>query len=101
MSELSDAATIRRLPGGELQQARIIRISSDRLSVLPAGNNGDSSKGAALEAGALVEVGSSGAIYLGRVLERQPDSLLTVVVEHFIDLAALEEIEKAWLTEPD
>jgi hypothetical protein len=97
MSEASEAVTIRRLPRGEARAARIgYRESgrhrgSDRLGVrLTAG------EGEAFEAGTLVEIDAAQAVYLGEVVDRQQDSLVTVAVEHCIDRAALAEIEKAW-----
>jgi hypothetical protein len=97
MSEVSEAVTIRRLPRGEARPARIVvrgsdrQGDSDRLGVrLTAGET------EAFEAGTLVEIDAVQALYLGEVVGRQQDSLVTVAVEHSIDRAALAEMEKAW-----
>jgi len=94
MLESSEFATIRRLPDGSARTARIASRSADRLTLVSFHDEPDG----AFDAGALVEIDSSEALYLGEVIGRQKDSLVTVVVEHFIDRAALAEIERVWKT---
>jgi hypothetical protein len=96
MPELSEAVTIRRLPGGQARAARMVKNSSDRLTVLPAGSEGEG-----FDAGALVEIEGAQALYLGEVVERQADSRITIAVEHFVDLGALADIEKTWKAAAD
>ena len=95
MPELSEAVTIRRLPGGDARPAHMTQ-NSDRLTLSLAGNEGET-----FEAGALVEIEGPQGLYLGEVVNPQADSLVTVAVEHFVDLHALAEIEKTWKTTPD
>lgn len=91
MPEPSEVVTIRRLPDGDAQPARVAVRTSDRLALVPAGGPEEG-----FEAGTLVEIEDAQALYLGQVVGRQPDSLVDIAVEHFIDRAALAEIEKAW-----
>jgi hypothetical protein len=94
MPELDETAAIRRLPDGAALPARIRRRDADRLVVaLAVKVSGDR-----LEVGALVEIQSSSAIYLGEVASIEQDAQVTVAVEHFIDKAALEKIEQVWAT---
>lgn len=93
MFEGNETATIRRLPSGTAQPARIEQRASDRLGVWVTAGGAE-----AFEAGALVEIAGEQAVYLGEVVDRQPDSRVTVTVEHFIDRAALAEIERGWKT---
>jgi hypothetical protein len=90
----TEFVTIRRLPDGAAQSARIANQAPDRLALAPAGD--EPSLG--FDAGTLVQIDSPEAVYLGEVIGRQHDSLVTVAVEHFIDRAALAEIEKVWKT---
>jgi hypothetical protein len=90
----TEFVTIRRLPDGAAQSARIANQSPDRLALTPAGDE----PGLGFDAGMLVQIDSPEAVYLGEVIGRQNDSLVTVAVEHFIDRAALAEIEKVWKT---
>ena len=92
MSEGTESVTIRRLPGGDARPARMIEHSLDRLTII-LGNTGSEE---ALEAGALVEVDSDQALYLGKVLSRHADAPITVAIEHFLNRGALAEIEQAW-----
>jgi hypothetical protein len=93
MFEVSETATIRRLPRGAAQPARIEKRASDRLGVwVPAGGS------EAFEAGALVEIDGEQAVYLGEVVDRHPDSSVTITVQHLIDRVTLAEIEKGWKT---
>ena len=91
MSEPSEVGIIRRLPDGAPHPARIVNREADRLSVSfiedPSGE---------FKAGTLVEIDSPQALYLGEIASREPDSFLTITVEHFIDHAALDEIQKSW-----
>jgi len=84
--------TIRRLPDGTAQAARITNRAPGRLALAPVGH--EPAQG--FDAGVLVEIGAPEAVYLGEIIGRQKDSLVTVAVEHFIDRAALAEIEKVW-----
>lgn len=87
--------TIRRLPDGGPQTGRIRERAADRLSIAP-----DEAALVGFDAGSLVEVQSTETLYLGEVAHSEPDSLVTVVVEHFFDCAAVAEIEKGWQTAP-
>ena len=93
MSEPSEAAKLRRLPGGSPQQALIIKRALSEVVLRPAGGDW-----AGLEAGALVEIETASTLLLGEVIRRDAESLLTVSVEHFVDQAALAEIEEAGKT---
>jgi hypothetical protein len=91
MPEGSEAVTVRRLPDGDAQPARIeSREHHQLLIALPA-----EQAGGKFTAGTLVEIQSQEAIYLGAVLHRQ-DFHLTISVEHALNRAALAEIEDAW-----
>ena|ERR1700730_10700321 len=92
MSEATEFVTVRRLPDGGAQTALIANRAPDRLALAPVGD--EPSLG--FEAGMLVQIDSPAATYLGEVIGRQKDSLLTVAVEHFIDRSALTEIQKVW-----
>ena len=94
MSERNEFVTVRRLPDGGVQTVRIANRAPGRLSLVT--NGGDAGKG--FDAGVLVEVDAPEAMYFGQVIGRQDDSLVTVAVEHFINRAALAEIEKVWKT---
>ena len=94
MPDPTEFVTIRRLPDGDTQTARIVNQSPDRLALAPVG----AEPGPGLATGMLVQIDSPEAMYLGEVIGRQKDSLVTVAVEHFIDRAALAEIEKVWKT---
>jgi len=108
MPELSEDVTVRRLPDGVAQPARMAKPDRDHLTVCGFARNGDGLN-ACIPAGAMVEVEASQAIYLGVVVSRPPDSsgtdcatvaCFTVAVEHFIDRAALAQIDTAWKTAP-
>jgi hypothetical protein len=94
MSEATEFVTVRRLPDGGAQSARIANLAPERLALAPIG--GEASLG--FETGMLVQIDSPAATYFGEVVGRQADSLLTVAVEHFIDRSALSEIQKVWKT---
>jgi hypothetical protein len=88
----NDFVTIRRLPDGTAQTAQVSNRAPGRLALAAVGDE----PVLPFEAGALVEIDSPEAVYLGEVIGRHQDSLVTVAVEHFIDRAALAEIEKVW-----
>jgi hypothetical protein len=90
MSEGSEAVTVRRLPDGDVQPARMeVREPHQLLIALP---NEPTCK---FEAGALIEIQSSETIYLGTVLH-QRNSGMAISIEHSVNRAALAEIEDAW-----
>jgi hypothetical protein len=91
MSKPSDFVTIRRLPDGRAQPARMTDRTADRVTVAPAGEDW-----VGLETGSLVEIDAPEVLYLGEIAGCQPDSLVVVSVEHFVDRAALAEIESVW-----
>jgi len=93
MFEPSEIVTIRHLPDGDAHPARIVNQAADRIDLMPIAEVSDE-----WQTGALVEIRSPKAIYLGEVAGRQPDSLVTVAVEHFIDRASLAQVEKVWKT---
>lgn len=93
MFEPSEIVTIRHLPDGDEHPARIVDQAADHIDVMPIAEVPDR-----FQTGALVEIRSPKAIYLGEVVGRRQDSLMTVAVEHFIDRASLAGIEKAWKT---
>lgn len=92
MPESDEAATIRCLPDGTAQTARLTTRTPGRLELTPGGGK----PMRAIAVGALVEIDTPAAVYLGEVIGLQKDSQVTVAVEHFIDRAALEEIDKVW-----
>ena len=85
--------TVRGLPDGRCQSARISGQQENRLEI-------DSVEGVwnGFDLGTPVEIETASTIYLGEVVNRCPDSLLGVVVEHTIDRARLAEIENIWKT---
>jgi len=89
MAELSEEITVRRLPDGEPRSGSLER--RDRRNFLISNLN----DWAEFEAGALIEIQSEKAVYLGQVLSQQEASLL-VAVEHALSRVALTEIEKVW-----
>jgi hypothetical protein len=91
MPEGSAAATVRRLPDGDAQPARIESREHDRLLIALPGD----AAAREFDAGALIEIQSEEAIYLGAVLHRQ-DLQVAISVEHAVNRAALAEIEDAW-----
>ncbi|HEY4360934.1 MAG TPA: hypothetical protein VGN17_08195 [Bryobacteraceae bacterium] len=91
MSERSEAVTVRRLPDGPVQPARIESREGHQL-LLSSLSEGEVRE---FPSGALLEIQSGDSIYLGAVLCRQ-DSGTLVAVEHVIHRAALAEIEEAW-----
>jgi hypothetical protein len=94
MPEPNEFVTIRRLPDGAAQSARIANQTPDRLALAPLGDE----PGLGFDTGMLVQIDTPKVMYLGEVIGRQEDALVTVAVEHFIDRAALAEIEKVWKT---
>jgi len=94
MPEGIEFVSIRRLPDGGRRNVQIVSRAPGRLSLAPV----DNEPNPAFDAGALVEIDGPQTIYLGEVIGRQKDSLVTVAVEHFIDRGALAEIEKVWRT---
>ena len=91
MSDGGEAVTIRRLPDGDVQPARMESREPHQL-LIALSNEPAAGK---FEAGALVEIQCSEAIYLGTVLH-QRNSGMTICVEHSVNRAALAEIEDAW-----
>lgn len=91
MLQPSDVVTIRRLPDGDPQSGRMKDHAAGRLIIVAAHD-----PLAGFDPGTLVEVQSDEALYLGEVTAREPDSQVTVAVEHFLDRATLAEIEKGW-----
>jgi hypothetical protein len=91
MSEGSAAVTVRRLPDGDAQPARIESREHDQLLIALR----DGSAAREFEAGVLIEVQSEEAIYLGAVSHRQ-DLQVTIFIEHAVNRAALAEVEDAW-----
>ena len=91
MSDGGEAVTVRLLPDGAPEPACI--KTSKRHELLLSSANGGS--GPVFKPGALIEIQSPSAIYLGAVL-RQEDRGLLVAVEHSIDRASLAEIERVW-----
>jgi hypothetical protein len=91
MSEGSETVTVRRLPDGHVQPARIETREHHHLLIALAGE----AAARGFEAGALIEIQSAETIYLGTVL-RQQDSRLGISVEHAVNRAVLAEIEDAW-----
>jgi hypothetical protein len=94
MPDPTEFVTIRRLPDGVTQTARVANQGPGRLALAPIGVEPP----LGFATGMLVQIDSPEAMYLGEVIEPQKDSLVTVAVEHFIDRAALAEIEKVWKT---
>jgi hypothetical protein len=94
MPEQTEFVTVRRLPDGGAQTARIANRAPDRLALEPVDNEPD----LGFEPGVLVQIDSPAAMYLGEVVGPPKNSLLTVAVEHFIDRSALAEIQKVWKT---
>jgi hypothetical protein len=94
MSEATEFVTVRRLPDGGAQSARIASRDPERLALAPIGDEA----GLGFEAGMLVQIDSPAATYLGEVVGPQMDSLLTIAVEHFIDRSTLTEIQNVWKT---
>jgi len=91
MPEGSAAVTVRRLPDGDAQSARIESREHDRLLIVLPGD----AAAREFEAGTLIEIESEEAIYLGAVLHRQ-DLHVWISVEHAVNRAALAEIEDTW-----
>jgi hypothetical protein len=103
MPELSEVVTVRKLPDGGAQPARIAKPDIDHLTVFQLGVEGENLNAGILPIGTLVEIDGAEAIYFGKVVARQSDpsetadtDRFTVSVEHFIDRAALAEIDTAW-----
>jgi hypothetical protein len=92
MPESNEFVRIRSLRDGSVQTAQIAHRAPGRLALAALGGDPD----LVLKAGALVEIDCPEAVYLGEVIGRQKDSLVTVAVEHFIDRATLAEINKVW-----
>ncbi len=90
--EPSELVTIRSLPDGQAQPARIAAQTPDRMTVAL----GD--EGSGPEIGATVEIDAPEFIYLGEIVGRQAGSGVIVAVEHFVDRAGLDEIQNAWKT---
>lgn len=86
----TDIVTIRRLPDGEKQAARLADRSAERLTLyLERASN-------VLKAGMLVEIEARGGFYLCALTTVATDGAISVVVEHFVDRAALLELERSW-----
>jgi hypothetical protein len=98
MSERNEAVTVRRLPDGPVQSARIENLEGPQL-LLSLFSEGTSSQATAreFEAGTLIEIQSEESILLGAVVRSQ-DARIAVTVEHAINRTALAEIEEAWRT---
>jgi len=95
MPEPQDTVTIRPLPDGEKQPARVADRRPGRVTVIPCDHESNG-----LKPGALVEIEASRGFYLGEVVAAAEDGALTIAVEHFVDRAALMEVEKAWKNAP-
>lgn len=89
MSGQMDLVTVRRLPDGEPQTARIESGGRRQILITLIDDAQD------FPLGALVEAQTSETLYLGEVLERR-ESRLVVAVEHAINRAALGEIDEMW-----
>lgn len=89
MSELSEEITVRRLPDGEPRLGSLER--RDRRHFLIS----NLKDWAEFEAGALIEIQSEKAVYLGQVLGQEGSSLL-ISIEHSLNRAAMMEIVKVW-----
>lgn len=85
-----DAVTVRRLPDGEPQTARI--ENGERRHILITLENEACQE---FPLGSLVEAQSPETLYLGQVLELR-DLRLVVAVEHAINRATLAEIDEMW-----
>jgi hypothetical protein len=103
MPELSEVVTVRELPDGGAQPARIAKADIDHLIVFQLGAEGEDLKAGILPIGTLVEIEGAEAIYFGEVVARQSDfsgtpgtDRFTVSVDHFIERAALADIDTAW-----
>jgi hypothetical protein len=103
MPELSEVVTVRKLPDGGAQPARIAKPDIDHVTVFQLGVEGEDLSAGRLPIGTLVEIEGAEAIYFGEVVACQSDpsgtagaNRFTVSVEHFIDRAALAEIDTAW-----
>lgn len=103
MPELSEVVTVRKLPDGGAQLARIAKPDIDHLTVFQLGVEAEGLNAGTLPIGTLVEIDGTEAIYFGEVVARQSDpsgttgaDSFTVSVEHFIDRASLAEIDTAW-----
>lgn len=88
-AELSEEITVRRLPDGEARCGSLLR--RDRRHFLIS----NLKDGAEFDAGALIEIQSEKAVYLGQVLGQQESSLV-ISIEHALSRASLMEIEKEW-----
>lgn len=103
MPELSEVVTVRKLPDGGAQPARLAKPDVDHLIVFPLEVQADALHASIPPIGALVEIEGAEAIYFGEVVAGQSDpsgtvstDRFTVSVEHFIDRVALAEIDTAW-----
>ncbi|HLW75692.1 MAG TPA: hypothetical protein VKS01_01885 [Bryobacteraceae bacterium] len=83
--------TIRRLPDGPRQSARITNRTIDHITLIPSGENANE-----MGAGSLVEIDGVEGFYLGEIVALQAESKILVAIEHFVDRAALAEIESVW-----
>ncbi len=82
---------VRRLPAGETFPALLSNLADNRRGLqlhFPASPPD-------ILAGALVEVVSDSAIYLGEI-RSSTESTVAVAVEHILDRAVLGEIERVW-----
>lgn len=91
MAEANEVVTVRRLPDGDVCPARMTKGDGDCLSLLAADGEWDQ-----FGSGALVEIETKETLYLGEVASHEPGFPLIVAVQHFIDRAALAELEKNW-----
>jgi len=92
MLESSELITIRRLPDGPPQPVTIASRAEDRLTLKASAEHPNG-----FETGALVEINCPEGFYLGEIAGRQKEEpQIVVAVEHFVDRAALAEIESAW-----
>jgi len=91
MPERSETVTVRRLPDGAVRPALMESLERHQLLLAPLGDEPSPE----LETGALIEIQSDDAIFLGEILRRQ-DSQMVIAVEHAINREALAEIEDAW-----
>lgn len=93
MHDQGEVVTVRLLPTGEPQPARLESQAGPRLRIRLT----DDTAVPGLGASALVEVQSEQFLYLGEVLGRQ-QQLLIVAVEHAVNRAALAAIQDVWHT---
>lgn len=83
--------TVRRLPDGTPREALFHGLNGPLLSL----NVSSAQAEADLNIGDLVEIATRRHLYLGEVNARETDTII-VGVEHSLDRAALEQIQRLW-----